>query len=76
MCTHARPQRAPTGRLPHDPSRGGHPPSLPQGRHRICKDAGSLGSHWEIFPKACGLHLYGSPFSLPWDPGLGPLAAH
>ena len=64
-CTRARPRRAPTGRLRHDPRGGYHPSSLPQGLHWICKDAGPLGSLWEILPEAQ------KPLPPPWGPRTG-----
>ena len=64
-CTRARPQRAPTGLLRHDPSGGYHPSSLPQGLHWICKDAGPLGSLWEILPEAQ------KPLPPPWGARTG-----
>lgn len=58
MCTRARPPRTPTGRPLHDPSRGHHLPSFPQGLQL------HLQGHWTsvLFSGVCFLrHMALSP---------------
>lgn len=69
-CTHAKPQRAPTGRLPHDLSGGHRPPSLLQGLHRICKDMGPRLLSGRCFLRPVAFVSAKPPLSLE-APGLG-----
>lgn len=71
-CTPARPLRALTGWLPHDPRGSHHPPSLLQGLHWICKDTGPLVT---LRRHVTFVSTEVSPPSLR-TPGLGPHAAH
>lgn len=76
MCTRARPPRVPTGRLPHDPSEGCHPPLCLQGLRWLCKDSGSLGFLGEVFLRHVAFVSSEAPSPSLGAPGLRPHAAH